>query len=120
MPEWTVGQDVWVVPNDRRRFDPHAARIAKIGRKWVTLDKPEWRPHRFDPTTGRIDGKNYSSPGTVYRDKATYEALFAQRRAVGRFREACERLRFDPLAHLTIAQLDMMTALLTGGPDATA
>lgn len=70
-PKPLVGMEVFVVPTSSRREKPYTATIKSIGRKWITLDGYNGR---FDISDWRIDGGNYSSPGTVYPSEQVYNA----------------------------------------------
>ena len=71
MNEFTVGQTVYLSINNHRKVGLIDAKVKKIGKKWAALD---FSGHRFDINTLKLDGGNYSSPGTVYRSPDEYEA----------------------------------------------
>ena len=64
----TVGQKLWCVPS-QRRGSPHEVTVEKVGRKWANIGYRD----RIDIETLRIDGGEYSSPGTCYVSKQAYE-----------------------------------------------
>lgn len=70
-PKPEVGMDVFVVTTAYRTLRTTTATIVKVGRKWATLNGCIGR---FDITTWRLDGGNYSSPGTCYPSEQEYLA----------------------------------------------
>ncbi len=70
-PKPEVGMEVFVVPCSNHRGKPYTATIAKTGRIWATLDGNNGR---FDISTWRLDGGQYSSPGTCYPSEQEYNA----------------------------------------------
>ena len=71
--KWTVGQKVYVVPNNDggRGLTSYEETITKLGRKWGYLQ--HWERNKFDLKTGEIDGGQYTSPAKVYPDKELYD-----------------------------------------------
>ncbi|MCP3680295.1 MAG: hypothetical protein GY782_08620 [Gammaproteobacteria bacterium] len=70
-----VGQKLYFVPfNIRRDGEPRAVTITKVGRKWVCLNHPTWKPYRFDKDTMQVDGGDWSSPAKCYLNKEAYES----------------------------------------------
>lgn len=70
MSELTVGQKLWLVPQ-RGYGVPREVTVAKIGRKWATLDG--WRESRIDKETLWMDGGVYTSPGRCYLSREEWE-----------------------------------------------
>ncbi len=68
-PKPEVGMEVYYVPSNSRWEKPCTMKIKKIGRKWATL---EGRFGRFDMSTWRVDGGDYSSPATCYPSEDEY------------------------------------------------
>lgn len=68
-----VGDKLWRVAGDYGRPPVlgRPATVAKIGRKWATLDG--WQNERIDLETLVIDGGQYSSPGRCYHSRVAYE-----------------------------------------------
>lgn len=68
--EFKVGQEVYLVPTQKRMGNPHFAKIEKIGRKWITLAD---NYGRFSPDSMMADGGQYSPPYRCYLSKEEYE-----------------------------------------------
>ena len=78
---WPLGAKL--IAAYRRRYDADQVDIrdilvTKVGRKWATFvdaEKPNLKHlgGRFDVETWEIDGRDYGSPGKVYRDAADRE-----------------------------------------------
>lgn len=88
---WKVGDTGVFVPQQWGRLSPKPRNITitKVARKWVYFG-PDHLGERFDPATGSVDGRGYSSPGIVWRSEAewrertTVETLYAElRRRMG-------------------------------------
>jgi len=72
--KYEVGQKVFVVPS-KRIGKPEYEEITKVGRKWVHLKYDR----RFEIGSDRLDGGEYSSPGSVYASEKEYlEQKFKQ------------------------------------------
>jgi hypothetical protein len=69
--KWRVGQEVFVHESDSRRGQDYHISISKVGTKWITCGHG-YRTIRFDPKSGAIDGKGFSSPGDVYESESIY------------------------------------------------
>ena len=81
---WQVGMNVYVAYHDQRRGKPFHATITKIGRKWITLDRGDYR---FDAETMQLDGGKYSSPGAVYASEDEYMQQTAIAKAWSDFKQ---------------------------------
>ena len=106
---WTVGQTVFLVINGRRIVDKVDCHIAKIGRKWITLDYPSWNPYRFDAETMRLHHEGYSSPGRVYPSREEYEASTLRQQL---FTELTQRLSRMPYDGVTLEDIVEAARLL--------
>ena len=108
---WQIGMEVCVVVTLNVRGDPlpRAAKIAKIGRRWITLDDGEWHPTRFDAETRRIDGKGYASPGDVYESEEEYRETSAKEVLWKDFRG---RLPYTAPDHLSVADIEKISAAI--------
>lgn len=70
MSKFKVGQKIFVVISRySRRAQTSHVKIEKIGTKWAYLESYYGR---FDIKTGRLDGKERTSPGRVYATEADY------------------------------------------------
>ena len=78
---YLVGQKVWWQPNGR--FSGKELAVTKVGRKWVALSNGD----RFDPSTGAVDGGNYSSPGSVWASRVEYQRAVLRERAWQHFQK---------------------------------
>lgn len=84
--EYKVGQELLEVITLNVRGDPKMRKVVvtKVGRKWVSYESKESNykmEDRFDAETGRIDSKNFSSPGRVFLSLQNYhdtEGLFKE------------------------------------------
>ena len=76
---YQVGDTVYVVPG--RGFGrPCDATVTKIARKWAYLDIHKFgrAAVRFNPKSGCVDGRGYSSPGQVYPSQKVYDDHIAR------------------------------------------
>jgi hypothetical protein len=108
---WQVGMEVCVVVtlNVRGEPQPRRAKIEKLGRRWITLDSPTYRPTRFDAETRRIDGGQYSSPGNVYESEAKYRETTAKEKLWKDFRN---RLPWSAPEHFTSDDIKNISAAI--------
>jgi len=68
---WRVGQKVYVVYYAAHcRRPKREDKIVKVGTKWAYLSTDE----RFEKETGKLDGRGYSAPGSIWESQAAYEA----------------------------------------------
>lgn len=95
-----VGQRLYYVPS-QGRITPSFVTVAKVGRKWATLDSGR----RINLETLRADGGGYSSPGSCWESKQAYEAEVALRDAWSGFKRRMDREYTKP-AHLTLADIE--------------
>lgn len=63
--DFTIGQTVYVEPSRNahrgERFEPKPCAVTKLGRRWVTIRRPDLHyEERFDPATMQTDGGDYS------------------------------------------------------------
>lgn len=72
-----------------RRRDPQPATVVKVGRRWATLDRPEWMGNRAEMTSGFIDGTD----GAVFYTPERFEAY--QRLVMARDTMKAHSLRFE-------------------------
>lgn len=82
-PTLRVGDKLWYVPRERRDGDGREVTVAKIGRRWATMEGA-W-PLRIDMETLAADGGEYSSPGSCFASREAYEAYIALVAAWGDF-----------------------------------
>ena len=83
-PPLKAGDVLWFVADSHRhgeRTVGYAVTVAKIGKRWATLDKPMHRPERIDMETWEMDGGQYTSPGRCYASREAYEAHMALKAA---------------------------------------
>jgi hypothetical protein len=98
-----VGQVLWFgYTEDNRRGQGHTVRVVKIGRKWVTVVRPdsEHLPHchfRFDLTDPRwfSEDQGYSA-GRVWPNYDTWERERMRDRAMIAFRRSVEYVLLSP------------------------
>ena len=104
-----VGQDVYVVPRETRDR-PYAATVAKVSRKWVTLE-PSYAG-RFDKETGEVDGgRDYGPRGDVWQSKDAYEKYRAMSTKWDAMRLS---IPFQVPEHLSEFDLDLISDLING------
>jgi len=108
---WYVGMDVCVVIdlNVRGAPVPKAAKIAKVGRRWITLDDSRHQPTRFDAKTRRIDGKGYASPGIIFESEEDYQETLAKEKLWKKFRTG---LPWSCPENLTTADVKRLRAMV--------
>ncbi|MBM2322694.1 MULTISPECIES: hypothetical protein [Marivita] len=110
---WEVGQEVWIVPHDKRS-KPRASTIARIARRWVYFGRPDRSGGRFDKETGELDGGQYSSPATAWASHAEYEDWVSRNEAWQRFHQSLPRIVPRHVTDGTIAEIE---ALIAGSND---
>lgn len=108
-----VGQELWFVPTrygSKKR--EHALTVTKVGRVWaeVTGGHVGWR---FDLETLQIDGKDYTSPGTVYLNKEVWFAENGRQSLRTRIRHIAEG---GIRNHITTEQLKAILEILESKP----
>ena len=59
---YEIGDTVYVSFRNKNTRDSYYS-ITNVGRKWIRLENRL----RFDKTSNRLDGGNYSSPGMIWR-----------------------------------------------------
>lgn len=64
------GDKLWFVPKDHWAGPNRFVEVEKVGRKWGYFP----RNYRFDVNTLDVDGRGYSVPGHLYRDRDAWEA----------------------------------------------
>lgn len=64
------GTVLWFVHNSYRGGINHYVKVAKVGRKWATMEGGM----RADLRTGYVDGGGYTSPGRCYESEAVWKA----------------------------------------------
>ena len=104
---YRAGETLFVV---FQHSEPREMTVESVGRKWVTLDDERYR---FARGSRQLDGKGYSSPGTVYDSRQQYDAELERRKLWLRLRELTQRSAPD---HLDNTQLEQALKLLGGNP----
>lgn len=72
------GMVLWFVPTDRRWQKPHEVTVAKVARRWATLEGYQGR-RRIDVNTLHEDGAGFASPGRCWLSREAWEE--SERRA---------------------------------------
>ncbi|PZO78456.1 MAG: hypothetical protein DI629_12220 [Mesorhizobium amorphae] len=103
-----VGQQLWYVPSDSRRFTARFVTVEKIGRRWAEIGPHE----RIDKTTLIADGRGFSSPGTCYRSKEAYEASVTLSQAWFSLVKEMNH-RWSPPAGMTMEKIAIIRAALS-------
>lgn len=65
----SVSDTVYLASSERWRASG-LRKVVAVARKWATLDDRS----RFDMSTGYLDGKGFSSPGTVHESEEAWKA----------------------------------------------
>lgn len=116
---FVVGQTVYVERNHRRPGgppEPTPVKVAKVGRKWVTLDDNTHHPGRFElgeTQPFELDGGDYMSPGRVWLTLMDWEIHTRRTAAWRRIQAAAKASR--PPSGVTLSDLDQMAGKLEGG-----
>lgn len=110
MSDWYIGQEVWIVPNDNRE-KPYSAKIAKIARKWMTLD-PGWRG-QVSKESGYLKPKaGYLPRARAWPSRAEYE-LWKSRS--DKWKEFTRSIQYSGLPdHISDDDLDVIIGLVRG------
>lgn len=107
---WIVGMEVCVVTT-LYRHEPkiEIKKIAKIGRRWITLEG-DYKPDRFDAQTRHLDGNGYTSPGRVYENRNHYEEEQEVNKLWAEFRNG---ISYKPPENVTVDRIrELMRELL--------
>lgn len=108
----TIGQKLWLVPI-RGFGQPHEVTVGRLGRKWAYIGEGR-SEQAFDPDSGYLDGKGYSSPGRLYRSQEHYEDMVAAEKA---WQRLVSELRYmSPPANVGISQICEARKLLGIAP----
>jgi len=102
--DWQVGMEVWVVPPYGR---PRAAKVTKIGRKWVTLDGGR---ERFEAETMHLDSGGFGSPGTVWLSEDEWKDHAARNDA---WRKLKNSMPWDVPKRITLDRINELIAELS-------
>lgn len=113
---WHVGASVFVHENKWGRSKTYAAKVTKVGRKWVEFqaDGSPWRrkDDRFDCETMRIDAGQMGWRGRVYLDEAKYAQELETEKAWTAF---VRRLPNRAPDHMTLAQIEVLSRMVGVG-----
>lgn len=94
MNAFTVGQELWFEPSERRRREQpddkgcYLVRVVKVGRRWVKLSRGG---DRMDVNTMEVDGGAYQSPGRCWPSKKAWQAEEARQDAWRELRDHVAR-----------------------------
>lgn len=72
---YAAGQKLWYVPHGRRSVneaDGYEITIAKVGRKWLSIEESHHSNLRLAVDSLLADGRGYSSPGKAYVTQQAY------------------------------------------------
>lgn len=109
-----VGQQLWFVYNDSRRGSSRYVGVQSIGREWAAISSFGGKG-RINLQTLRVDGGDYSSPGTCYVSEDAYEArvrLSAEWRVL---RSELER-SYAPPPDMTFEKIAQIREIIGKGP----
>lgn len=112
---FVVGQEVYVRRRSRRAggaIEPAPVKVAKVGRKWVTLESGD----RFELDGGQpfvLDGGKYLSPGWVWPSLMDWEIHTRRIAAWARIQAAAKFLY--PPDGVMMFDLEQMAEKLEGG-----
>lgn len=110
MGKLSVGQKLWYVPRDSREVSQsREVTVTKIGRKWAEIDMG-WRGSRIDLEDWRVDGGQYSSPGSCYVSRQAWDDERQRQRAWSSLFSA--RPYGGPPDHVTTAAIYQAASLL--------
>jgi hypothetical protein len=107
MMNLTVGQIVYV-REARRGGGLQSVRVTKIGRKWITLGDNRYR---LEVGKRILDGKGYSSPGTVYLSEDQFHGELAIDKAWSKFKYAMG-CNHAPPTGVTVGAIEQAMQLL--------
>lgn len=106
-----VGQELWFVPTryGNEKIE-RTLTVTKVGRVWaeVTGGYVGWR---FDLETLQIDGKDYTSPGTVYLDRAVWDLKKKRSQLWSAIRNHVSNNNTVP-SHVTVENLEEFLRLI--------
>lgn len=109
MGAWKVGDKGWYVPTDRRRRDAREIVVTAVGRKWAKFGVVD----RFDLATGWVDGRDFSSPGRVYRSREDWRAATDRYEAWAAFKGKID-MQWSPPPTATIDRIKRADLALFG------
>jgi hypothetical protein len=107
MQKYHIGQTMILVPNDSRRPAMEVT-ITSLGRKWAGLSGAGYINARFDIHTGRMDGRGYSSPGTLW---PSWEEYHREQERVAKQTRLRNLMRRHDIQY-TMEQLDAVLTIL--------
>ena len=106
MTKHKVGDTFWYVPNSKWEIQREVT-AASVGRKWLHLSNSL----RADIVSLRVDGGEYSPPGSLFESKSDYGEHVRLGTAWDDFKRIIDRMYYCPQS-MTVEKIAQMTAML--------